>query len=373
MASVAAGAGVADAVGTTIMAAFAANNGTTAAAGGASATAAAQTGDIDEGLYSRQLYVLGHDAMRRMATSDVLICGLGGLGVEVAKNIILGGVKSVTLHDTALCSYADLATQFYLTEADIGRNRAEVSRVQLAELNNYVPTHVHTAAELTEEFLARFRVVVLTESTRAEQLRIGRFTHEHGVALIVAETRGLFSQVFCDFGADFVVYDPNGAQPVTTMVAGITKETDGVVTCLDDTRHGFEDGDYVTFKEVSCILLCVCVCFKRIRVFVCCCPVLLSLALSVCLMLLQLCGVVLCLRPPRKMHHRTYAVLLCLLLCCCVVVRALRQRYASYFPHRHKHTQRKRNKTRCNNVYVSILCVVLACFCVYFVCMHGNT
>lgn len=58
---------------------------------------------IDESLYSRQLYVLGHEAMRRMATSDVLISGLGGLGVEIAKNVILGGVKSVTLHDSAVC------------------------------------------------------------------------------------------------------------------------------------------------------------------------------------------------------------------------------------------------------------------------------
>lgn len=51
--------------------------------------------DIDEGLYSRQLYVLGHEAMRRMATSDVLISGLGGLGVEVAKNVILGKLSLV--------------------------------------------------------------------------------------------------------------------------------------------------------------------------------------------------------------------------------------------------------------------------------------
>lgn len=77
--------------------------------------------EIDEGLYSRQLYVLGHDAMRRMASSDVLISGLGGLGVEIAKNVILGGVKSVTLHDDALCQIADLGSQFYLTEADIGK------------------------------------------------------------------------------------------------------------------------------------------------------------------------------------------------------------------------------------------------------------
>lgn len=76
--------------------------------------------EIDESLYSRQLYVLGHDAMRRMATSDVLISGLGGLGVEVAKNVILGGVKSVTLHDNQLCQISDLGSQFYLTEIDIG-------------------------------------------------------------------------------------------------------------------------------------------------------------------------------------------------------------------------------------------------------------
>ncbi|EDW40094.1 GL19684, partial [Drosophila persimilis] len=65
--------------------------------------AAAAGGDIDESLYSRQLYVLGHDAMRRMANSDILLSGLGGLGLETAKNVILGGVKSITLHDTATC------------------------------------------------------------------------------------------------------------------------------------------------------------------------------------------------------------------------------------------------------------------------------
>lgn len=45
---------------------------------------------IDESLYSRQLYVMGREAMERMAKSNVLISGLGGLGVEIAKNICLG-------------------------------------------------------------------------------------------------------------------------------------------------------------------------------------------------------------------------------------------------------------------------------------------
>lgn len=208
------------------------------------------TQEIDESLYSRQLYVLGHDAMRRMAASDVLISGLGGLGVEIAKNVILGGVRSVTLHDSAVCSLTDLSSQFYLSPEKIGKNRAEACCQQLSELNNYVPTRSYTG-ELTEDFLKKFRVVVLTCTPDKEQKRIAEITHKYNIALVTADTRGLFAQIFCDFGENFTIIDPTGANPLSAMVASITKDADGVVTCLDENRHGFEEGDYVTFCEVE--------------------------------------------------------------------------------------------------------------------------
>jgi hypothetical protein len=46
---------------------------------------ATATDQIDEGLYSRQLYVLGHEAMKKMASSNVLIVGMKGLGVEIGE------------------------------------------------------------------------------------------------------------------------------------------------------------------------------------------------------------------------------------------------------------------------------------------------
>ena len=42
--------------------------------------------DIDEDLHSRQLAVYGRGAMRRMAESNILICGLGGIGVETGRS-----------------------------------------------------------------------------------------------------------------------------------------------------------------------------------------------------------------------------------------------------------------------------------------------
>lgn len=62
-------------------------------------------------LFSPCSYVLGHDAMKRMQNSNVLISGMKGLGVEIAKNVILGGVKSVTVHDQGAAEWRDLSSQ----------------------------------------------------------------------------------------------------------------------------------------------------------------------------------------------------------------------------------------------------------------------
>ena len=40
---------------------------------------------LDEDLHSRQLAVYGRDSMRRMANSNILICGALGLGAEIGK------------------------------------------------------------------------------------------------------------------------------------------------------------------------------------------------------------------------------------------------------------------------------------------------
>lgn len=67
----------------------------------------------------------------------------------------------MTLHDTKNAQVSDLSTQFFLTESDVGSNRATACHQRLAELNTYVPVSTSTAP-LTQDFLKAFRVVVLT-------------------------------------------------------------------------------------------------------------------------------------------------------------------------------------------------------------------
>ncbi|KAJ4270204.1 E1 ubiquitin-activating protein [Fusarium torreyae] len=208
-------------------------------------------GEIDESLYSRQLYVLGHEAMKRMGASNVLIVGLKGLGVEVAKNIALAGVKSLTLYDPAPVQLADLSSQFFLTPSDVGKPRDEVTVPRVAELNAYTPVKLHQSPGLDRDLsqFDKYQIVVLTNLPIHLQKAIGDYCHSKGIYVVIADAFGLFGSIFCDFGEKFTVIDPTGETPLSGIVAGIDEE--GLVSALDETRHGLEDGDYVTFSEVE--------------------------------------------------------------------------------------------------------------------------
>ncbi|KAJ2993237.1 hypothetical protein NUW58_g1907 [Xylaria curta] len=209
------------------------------------------TAEIDESLYSRQLYVLGHEAMKRMGASNVLIVGLKGLGVEIAKNIALAGVKSLTLYDPTPAAIADLSSQFFLHPEDVGKPRDAVTAPRVAELNAYTPVHIHKSPSLTENLSQydKYQVVVLTNQQLQNQLIIGDYCHSKGIYVVCANTYGLFGSIFCDFGDKFTCIDPTGENPVNGIVSSINE--DGLVTALDETRHGLVDGDYVTFSEIE--------------------------------------------------------------------------------------------------------------------------
>ncbi|XP_064012491.1 ubiquitin-like modifier-activating enzyme 7 isoform X6 [Pogoniulus pusillus] len=209
-------------------------------------------GSGEQGLYSRQLYVLGGGA-RRLAEAAVLVSGLRGTGAQVAAALVLAGTGRVVLHDSGAVRTGDLSHQFLLGGNDVGQNRAEVSQRALAELNPHVVVAAHTE-ELSEAFLASFQVVVLTESPLEEQLWIGDFCHVRGICFIVADTKGLAGQLFCDFGEHFVVEDPAEGDPVCAIIQHISQGNPGVVTCIgteDSHGHLFCDGDLVTFSGVE--------------------------------------------------------------------------------------------------------------------------
>lgn len=69
---------------------------------------------------------------------------------------MLAGVKSVTLHDEQNVQLRDLSSNFFLSDDDVGKNRALACVQKLQELNNAVL--VSTLSELSAPKLSEFQV-----------------------------------------------------------------------------------------------------------------------------------------------------------------------------------------------------------------------
>ncbi|CAI0474824.1 unnamed protein product [Linum tenue] len=208
--------------------------------------------DIDEDLHSRQLAVYGRETMRRLFASNVLISGMNGLGAEIAKNLALAGVKSVTLHDEGVVELWDLSSNFVFAEQDVGKNRALACIQKLQELNNSVLISTLTGP-LKKEQLSDFQAVVFTDLSLDKATEFDDYCHTHQppIAFIKSEVRGLFGSVFCDFGPEFTVFDVDGEDPHTGIIASISNDNPALIACVDDERVELQDGDLVVFSEVD--------------------------------------------------------------------------------------------------------------------------
>ena len=174
--------------------------------------------ELDEALYSRQLYVLGHAAQQSLAKSNVLVVGLSGLGAELAKNLALAGIKQLHVHDDAPATLHDLATSFLLTEADVSAPRAARAVEQLAPLNPHVEMRrLEGPIDATTLEAHGYTCVVAVDQTLEAELALNEAARAAGVRFVSCSSRGVFGSLFADLGDSFTATDADG-EPVREVL-----------------------------------------------------------------------------------------------------------------------------------------------------------
>lgn len=73
-------------------------------------------------LYDRQLRLWGIEAQNRMRKARVLLITMKALGNEVAKNLALAGIGSLTVLDPEVVSEEDIESEFFIGNRHLGRN-----------------------------------------------------------------------------------------------------------------------------------------------------------------------------------------------------------------------------------------------------------
>lgn len=94
-------------------------------------------------------------------------------------------------------------------------------------------------------------MVVLDSYNRDYLVKLNKAFHQKNLGFIYAGNLGLYGFCFVDFGDSHRIFDATGEEGKNVHIAGITQEERGLVCLHEEKKHGLNDGDTVSFREVQ--------------------------------------------------------------------------------------------------------------------------
>lgn len=181
---------------------------------------------------------------------------LGGVGTEVVKNLVLGGLSKIEILDDSKVKEEDFATQFFLPndESIVGQVKLPHVLASIKELNTRVDLLINTSlfSELDESYFKAFDLVIATELLKRDLLKLNEITRSLSVPLYVAGLHGMFGYIL----ADLISHDS-----VKELEKGNQERTPGTkinevktVTHMDSSKEGKEivtlHDEYVPLQQI---------------------------------------------------------------------------------------------------------------------------
>jgi ubiquitin-activating enzyme E1 len=201
--------------------------------------------------WSRYIGAMGIEAVKKQSTAKVAIVGLNNLGLEVAKNIVLSGVHTLTLVDWRTVEEADLLGNFYASQAEVGQNRAACVKSKIQQLNFYVKVEeIDLKAKPSAEFVADQTVLIIADNFLPQTQGLLEAARDNKVKVVIAETVGVFARIFVDFGPAFVVNDRDGEDPSECYIKSVDQKTN-TITLFDKSFNQLRDGDFIAISEAE--------------------------------------------------------------------------------------------------------------------------
>jgi ubiquitin-activating enzyme E1 len=207
-----------------------------------------QNQNIDENLYSRQLYAIGLDTMKSLTKSKILISNITSLSTEIAKNIILTGVKMVTLHDTNNLIDDSCQQNFYIDiNKEKGKSKLDILGKKLGELNPNVTVNKFSS-KITESNIKKvfssYNLIVFCNYSFDVAVYYNKVCRELDVKTIFCGSHGPYGYVFCDFLDEFYSKDIDGEKVKTGV---LIKLEDNIFT--SDKIHNLSVDDKIVIKS----------------------------------------------------------------------------------------------------------------------------
>lgn len=146
--------------------------------------------------YDRQLRIWGEQGQSALEKASICLLNCGPTGSEALKNLVLGGIGSVTVVDGSKVEKHDLGNNFLLDEESLGQSKAKSVCAFLQELNDavkakFVEESPETLIETRPSFFSQFTLVIATQLLENSLLKLDKVCRQANVTLVVARSFGL--------------------------------------------------------------------------------------------------------------------------------------------------------------------------------------
>ncbi|XP_074025647.1 SUMO1 activating enzyme subunit 1 [Leptinotarsa decemlineata] len=160
-----------------------------------------QLSAVEAELYDRQIRLWGIESQEKLRASNVLLIGIRALGSEIAKNILLSGINSLTILDDGVVTKEEQVKNFLLYPDSIGKKIADEVLLKGRALNPLVKIKVDTdsPASKDQSFFKKFTIIIATGIKTDLLLKIDKICRANNVKLIFGDVFGFFGYSVADF------------------------------------------------------------------------------------------------------------------------------------------------------------------------------
>ncbi|KAK4501085.1 hypothetical protein PRZ48_006891 [Zasmidium cellare] len=209
-------------------------------------------------LYDRQIRLWGAQAQERIRSAKVLLVSLRALGTEIAKNLTLAGISSLTIIDDEPVTEDDLGAQFFLREEDIGKPRAEAAIPRIQELNPRVQVQADGGKDALiakdPTYYNGFDCIIACDHDMMTLSTINTCARLVGRPFYAAGIHGFYGYIFTDLvNHEFVIEREVSNRP--TQAGALETLTRSVVSVTNKKEPSGKNLETVKKTETYCPLL----------------------------------------------------------------------------------------------------------------------
>ncbi len=146
---------------------------------------------MEEKWNSRTEILLGKKAIEKLEKSNVIIYGIGGVGSYTVEALARAGVGNLTLVDNDVITYSNINRQIHATTKTVGKNKVDVMKKRIQEINPNIKVRVFENNEKEEELITTdYSYVVDAVDTIQTKIKLIEKANEMNVPIISAMGAG---------------------------------------------------------------------------------------------------------------------------------------------------------------------------------------